>query len=310
MNKNLLFLTFFFSYSAIVASDHHLTQEEKSDKECEFLAKVLTNPDIGPIIFTYLIDENKNLAEISNAIENNMDWKTIGNIMRTVELYKFMQSKKKIYPGLMIKIDPNWIKNYKNKTQQSGLHQICQVHPFNFSISDKASSSFYERQSLIIEEFCHHNADVNAQNIFFNETPLHHAAINNSLAAITKLCNHNADVNARDKYDMTPLHNVAYNKSLIAITTLGFHMYVNTQNNNDENSLYKSIVDESLASIRTLYNHNANVNAQNSDGETPAVQKTSSPKIKALLTDCAKNQEITAHLKKQIVQELQNKFDK
>ena len=237
MRKNLLFLSLLFSCSAAIASEDRLllTKEEKSNNDLHFIAKAITTPDVGPMIFEYLIDEDENLAQIKKAIENNMDWQTVGNITRTIELYRCIQSKKNpatsknLYPGHIIYIHPKWIKNYKIPNRHVGthgiednlLHRICELK----MLPNADAPSYEKRQSCIIQELCHNNVDVNAVNLR-NATPLHYAAGNNNSAAIKTLCTLQAYPDAQDDLGQTPLYWAAkYCKSRSSVDSIAMLLH-------------------------------------------------------------------------------------
>ena len=130
-------------------------QEKPENKDLAFLAKAIMRKDVNTKIFEYLLDiktetnpsifqydflanvppvkvekteyfldEEKTTDKILVAIKNKMDWQTVGNTLRIIELYRCLQSKidpvtsKKLYPEYTMEFNPNWLKNYKDNIKK------------------------------------------------------------------------------------------------------------------------------------------------------------------------------------------------
>ena len=120
---------------------------------------------------------------------------------------------------------------------------------------------------MLITEF---GCNTGARN-FKGETVLHMACEGGSLTLVrTLIVNHNADINAQNEDKDTPLHlavKESYNDiAFMLITEFG----CNTNARNTNAVLHIACEDGRLALVRTLIvNHNADVNAQNEDKDTP-----------------------------------------
>ena len=192
-----------------------------------------------------------------------MDWNTVGNITRTIELYQHLQSKKWLQ-GYTIKINPHWINNYLDKKNHNLLHFICSLQ-----LSPVLNiKSYQEGQSLILQELCY-KVNVNAKN---NDgwTPLHVAAVMNNYSATTILCAHQANVNAKDNEGSTPLHHACHKNYGATIAILcAYQANVNVKNNDGWTPLHIAAYYNNTTPITILCAYQANVNAKANDGWTP-----------------------------------------
>ena len=101
-------------------------------------------------------------------------------------------------------------------------------------------------------------------------TPLHEAALRNSLAVAELLISSGADLNAKDNGDWTPLHSAAYwDSQAVAEFLISSGAEVNARTNDGQTPLHWAARWNSLAIAELLISSGAKVNARTNDGMTP-----------------------------------------
>jgi len=125
-------------------------------------------------------------------------------------------------------------------------------------------------QAQAIESLIEKGADVNAKTVD-GKTPLHKAALNNSIETAQLLIEKGADVNAKDKWGRkTPLQAAASNNSIeTAQLLIEKGADVNAEDNDGETPLHAAAVNNSIETAQLLIEKGADVNAKNVDGKTP-----------------------------------------
>ena len=104
----------------------------------------------------------------------------------------------------------------------------------------------------------------------YGETPLHFAAVNNSVATVTLLIERGAAVNAKRDNGATPLHYAAITNAVATATLLikrGAAM--NVKDNNGWTPLHTASWKNAVETATLLIKRGAAVNAKNNGGETP-----------------------------------------
>ena len=119
-------------------------------------------------------------------------------------------------------------------------------------------------------------ADANTRD--YHESPLHLASLNRHFESVRELLDHGANVNAKDSQGQTPLHQALSTGSFIE--DAGFEVVqlllergadANTREGH-EFPLHLASYNQHLGSVRVLLDHGANVNAKDSQGQTPLHQ--------------------------------------
>ena len=102
-----------------------------------------------------------------------------------------------------------------------------------------------------------------------NQTPLHIAAMINSIEMTQLLLDHNAHIEARDEAKETPLHTAAWCSSVeVAKLLLEYNSDIEARNENNETPLHNTGLCNSAKVTKLLLEHNAYIEAKDKDNRT------------------------------------------
>jgi len=161
-------------------------------------------------------------------------------------------------------------KSAPEKPRPEAARQVLKLRGYDFN-ADSFIAAIDASDEFAIQSFLDGGIDVNVRRKSDGQTPLIFAAANGKMNAAKVLLNHNADVNLKDSGNLTALFRAFLNghddiaKLLVEQTKLD----VNARGLNDVTALISYTSRNQTDVVESLVARNADVNAQDKDGDAP-----------------------------------------
>lgn len=285
MHKNVLFLTLLFSCTITMTSDNQNQQDIESKSVIE---QICQNPDIGPIVFEFVIDPKEYTEHVKRAItQNNADWKTVKTVVDILNFYPPQSLKSAKYK--------NCLKDYKDDQDRNLLHVACRQDIL--PVFDR--ESYNARQSLILTILYNNNVDIHAH-ATNGYNPLQTAVFKGNCRAIIDLKNLGADINAKESiHGRNAVWLAAYNNHFETIKTLhnldadiNAQSTIDARDNTRRSPIHTATEKDHRQSIETLYNLGADVDTVDYLNQSPLFPAAFRNNIDAIKWFCNKGADV------------------